>query len=165
MSLSRSVYSTWRVALLAPFVLHGCSADGVADRSPKTQQEPAPAFEQVGKASWYGPGFHGKETANGEIFNQNKLTAAHRTLPLGTEVEVTNLKNGKSIGVTVNDRGPYVGNRVIDLSRAAAKELGMKEKGLATVKIEADSVQQGAGAAVAKRTKPKDREEKEIAHK
>lgn len=155
MSSSRSVYSTWRVALLAPLVLYGCSADDVADGSPKAQKEPT--FEQVGKASWYGPGFHGKETANGEIFNQNKLTAAHRTLPLGTEVEVTNLKNGKSVEVTVNDRGPYVGKRVIDLSRAAATELGMKEKGLATVKIEADSVQKGAGAAVAKSTQPKRR--------
>ncbi|MGH8487860.1 MAG: septal ring lytic transglycosylase RlpA family protein [Gammaproteobacteria bacterium] len=96
-----------------------------------------PAFEQVGTASWYGPGFHGKETANGGIFNQNELTAAHRTLPLGTKVAVTNVRNGKSVKVEINDRGPYVNGRVIDLSRAAAIRLGMKDAGLAKVQIEA----------------------------
>ena len=93
-------------------------------------------FEQVGTASWYGPRFHGKKTANGEVFNQNKLTAAHRTLPLGTTVEVTNVTNGKSVEVKINDRGPYVNGRVIDLSRAAAIRLGMKDAGLARVQIQ-----------------------------
>ena len=138
MCLVKSLYGLWRVPLLATVMLYGCSTDLSPERSPKTQKQPI--FEQKGKASWYGPGFHGKETASGETYNQNKLTAAHRTLPLGTEVEVTNLKSGKSVKVEINDRGPYVGNRVIDLSRAAAQEIGMKEKGLATVKIEADSV-------------------------
>lgn len=100
----------------------------------------APAFEQVGTASWYGPRFHGKNTANGEVFNQNKLTAAHRTLPLGTTVEVTNVTNGKSVQVKINDRGPYVNGRVIDVSRAAAIRLGMKDAGLARVQIEVQSV-------------------------
>ncbi|MGH8563670.1 MAG: septal ring lytic transglycosylase RlpA family protein [Gammaproteobacteria bacterium] len=99
----------------------------------------APAFEQVGTASWYGPRLHGKKTANGEVFNQNKLTAAHRTLPLGTTVEVTNVTNGKSVAVKINDRGPFVNGRVIDVSRAAAIRLGMKEAGLARVQIEVQS--------------------------
>jgi rare lipoprotein A len=104
---------------------------------------PKPAFEQVGEASWYGPGFHGKKTANGEVFNQNRLTAAHRTLPLGTRAEVTNLENGKSVEVRINDRGPYVGGRVIDLSRAAARRLGIVEEGTATVKIEKSAANAG----------------------
>ncbi len=95
--------------------------------------------KQVGIASWYGPRFHGRKTANGDVFNQNKMTAAHRTLPLGTKVEVTNVKNGKSVEVHINDRGPYVDGRVIDLSRAAAIRLGMKEGGLARVRIEVKS--------------------------
>jgi len=87
----------------------------------------------IGKASWYGPDFHGKLTASGEIFDQNALTAAHRELPFGTKVLVTNLKNGKSTVVTINDRGPYVKGRHIDLSRAAAKEVGMIEAGVVDV--------------------------------
>lgn len=98
------------------------------------------ALKQVGIASWYGPGFHGKETAKGDIFDQDQLTAAHRTLPLGTEVEVTNVTNGRSVEVQINDRGPYVKGRVIDLSRAAAIRLGVKDAGLATVQIEVQSV-------------------------
>jgi rare lipoprotein A len=96
-----------------------------------------PAFRQVGVASWYGPGFHGRRTASGERFDQNDLTAAHRKLPLGTEVRVTNLENGRSITVEINDRGPYVKGRVIDLSKAAARRLGMVEDGVAEVRIEA----------------------------
>jgi rare lipoprotein A len=94
-------------------------------------------FRQTGVASWYGPGFHGKRTASGERFDQNDLTAAHRQLPLGAEVKVTNLENGRSITVAINDRGPYVGGRVIDLSQAAAGRLGIVEDGLARVRIEA----------------------------
>lgn len=93
-------------------------------------------FSQTGKASWYGPGFHGKKTSNGEIFNMNGLTAAHRTLPLGTQVRVTNTSNGKSVVVRVNDRGPFHGNRVIDLSKGAATQLGFLGNGMANVKIE-----------------------------
>ena len=81
--------------------------------------------KQVGTASWYGPGFHGKKTASGNRFNQHALTAAHRHWPLGTRARVTNLKNGKAVTVTINDRGPYHGGRVIDLSRAAAQRLAM----------------------------------------
>jgi len=93
-------------------------------------------FRQVGTASWYGPGFHGRKTASGERFDQNKLTAAHRSLPLDTVVKVTNLDNGKAVKVSINDRGPYVGKRVIDLSHAAARKLDMTEDGTARVRIE-----------------------------
>ncbi|WP_456342205.1 septal ring lytic transglycosylase RlpA family protein [Thermovibrio sp.] len=92
-------------------------------------------FVQVGIASWYGPGFHGSRTASGEIYNMYKLTAAHKTLPLGTYVKVVNLENGKSVIVKVNDRGPFVEGRIIDLSYAAAKKIGMLKKGTARVKI------------------------------
>jgi peptidoglycan lytic transglycosylase len=88
-----------------------------------------------GKASWYGPGLQNKRTASGEIFDQNKLTAGSRSLPLGTVVEITNLKNGKRVNVTINDRGPWVKGRTIDLSRGAAKRLDMIKTGLAPVKI------------------------------
>jgi rare lipoprotein A len=91
--------------------------------------------QEVGKASWYGPGFQNQRTANGEMFDQNKLTAGSRHLPLGSVVEVTNLKNGKRVQVTINDRGPWVKGRAIDLSRAAAERLGMVKAGLAPVKI------------------------------
>jgi rare lipoprotein A len=91
----------------------------------------------IGKASWYGPGFHGKKTASGERFNQHRLTAAHRHLPLGTKAVVTNLKNGKKVRVTINDRGPYVKKRSIDLSRAAARRLGIEQDGVAWVRIKA----------------------------
>ena len=92
--------------------------------------------EQVGNASWYGPAQQGKETASGETFDQNKLTAAHPTLPLGSKAVVTNLETGKSVTVTINDRGPYAKGRKIDLSRAAARQIGMSKKGVAKVKIE-----------------------------
>lgn len=98
---------------------------------------PASGFRQVGLASWYGPGFHGRTTASGERFDQNDLTAAHRKLPLGTEVKVTNLQNGRSIVVEINDRGPYIDGRVIDVSKAAARRLGIVEEGVAKVRIEA----------------------------
>lgn len=80
---------------------------------------------QAGMASWYGPGFHGKRTANGERFNTHALTAAHRTLPFGARVRVTNKTNGRSIVVRINDRGPFIGGRVIDLSNASARAIGV----------------------------------------
>ncbi|MGB7443902.1 MAG: septal ring lytic transglycosylase RlpA family protein [Coleofasciculaceae cyanobacterium] len=93
-------------------------------------------FEIKGLASWYGPGFHGRRSASGERFNQNALTAAHRSLPFGTKVQVTNLRNGRSVVVRINDRGPYTGGRVIDLSAAAARVLGMVNAGVAPVSVE-----------------------------
>jgi len=95
-----------------------------------------PKVKEVGNASWYGPAQDGKETASGETFDQKKLTAAHPTLPLGSKAVVTNLETGKSVTVTINDRGPHVKGRKIDLSRAAARQIGMSNKGVAKVKIE-----------------------------
>ena len=89
-----------------------------------------------GWASWYGPGFHGNRSASGEVYNQNALTAAHRSLPFGTQVRVTNLNNGVSVVVRINDRGPFVRGRIIDLSAAAARVLGMMGSGVAPVSVE-----------------------------
>jgi rare lipoprotein A len=89
-----------------------------------------------GQASWYGPGFHGKKTASGKIFDQGKLTAAHKTIPLGTKAKVTNLQNGNTVEVQINDRGPYIGQRVIDVSHAAANALGFVDSGLTLVRVE-----------------------------
>ena len=91
--------------------------------------------KQVGRASWYGPGFHGRKTASGQTFDPHQLTAAHPRLPLGSRARVTNLDNGKAVEVTINDRGPHGGGRIIDLSRAAARRLAMG--GTARVSIEA----------------------------
>ena len=88
---------------------------------------------QRGHASWYGPGFHGRRTANGETFNTNALTAAHRSLPFGTRVKIVNEKTGRSVIVRINDRGPFIGGRIIDLARSAAQQIGMA--GVATVSL------------------------------
>jgi rare lipoprotein A len=88
------------------------------------------------KASWYGPGFHGRKTANGEKFDQMSYTAAHKSLRFGTLLKITNPKNGKSIVVRINDRGPYIEGRDLDLSKAAAHELGLMRKGVARLKVE-----------------------------
>ena len=93
-------------------------------------------YAEVGMASWYGADFHNKRTANGELYNMNAVTAAHRTLPLPSIVRVTNLENGRSIIARVNDRGPYVKNRIIDLSQKGAELLGYKMQGTAKVKVE-----------------------------
>jgi hypothetical protein len=90
---------------------------------------------QQGKASWYGTYHHGRKTASGERFNMNGLSAAHRTLPLGTLIEVTNKDTGKSVTVKVNDRGPYHGNRILDLSKGAANQLGMLKSGVGNIQI------------------------------
>ncbi len=90
----------------------------------------------AGKASWYGPGFHGRLTANGEVFDMNALTAAHLTLPFGSLVRVVDSKTGRSQLVRINDRGPYVDDREIDVSYGVACRLGMEERGLARVRLE-----------------------------
>lgn len=115
------------------------SKTSVSGQVKKVSYSPVSAkstFSSSGVASYYGPGFHGRRTANGERFDMHAMTAAHRTLPFGTLVKVTNLSNGKSTVVRVNDRGPYVGNRVIDLSVAAAKEIGSTGSGTARVNLE-----------------------------
>lgn len=93
-------------------------------------------FSQTGMASWYGRQFHGRKTASGETFDMNAMTAAHRSLPLNCYIRVTNKNNGKSVVVKVNDRGPFHGNRVLDLSYGAAKQLGITNAGTAKVSIE-----------------------------
>ncbi|HET6654720.1 MAG TPA: septal ring lytic transglycosylase RlpA family protein, partial [Gammaproteobacteria bacterium] len=97
-------------------------------------------YDERGIASWYGPGFDGKRTSSGEIYDMYKMTAAHKTLPLPTYARVTNLANGKSIVVKINDRGPFHDNRIIDLSYTAAAKLGMLKKGTALVEVKAISV-------------------------
>ena len=103
---------------------------------------PSTRASQTGIASWYGPGFHGKTTASGVIYNQHDLTAAHQTLPLGTRVLVTNLDNGRSIEVLINDRGPFAKGRIIDLSFAAGEALGMIRPG--TIRVRIEVVESGA---------------------
>ena len=108
-------------------------------------------YVERGVASWYGRAFHGNPTANGERYDMHKLTAAHKTLPLPTDVEVVNLRNGKRIVVRVNDRGPFVGNRIIDLSFAAAREIDMLEDGTTLVEVRALG---GAQTTAAPRSAP-----------
>ena len=117
--------------------------------SPRTATAPPPAAHEstpvvhaapprmiaVGTASWYGAYHHGRRTASGEVFDMNALTAAHRTLPLGTRLRVTNLSNGKSVDVRVNDRGPFIRNRIIDVSRGVAVALDAVAAGLFPVQL------------------------------
>jgi rare lipoprotein A (peptidoglycan hydrolase) len=126
-----------RVVLISAFALTGCTSGDSVEHDKGRAASTKPSHKEVGEASWYGPGFQGNETANGETFDQNKMTAAHPTLPMGTKAEVTNLENDKKVEVRINDRGPYVGDRAIDLSRAAARKLDMEDDGTTQVKIEA----------------------------
>lgn len=126
----------WRGAvggLVLAISLTGCGFFFGRSRAPV---EPRPGGSQVGTASWYGPGFHGHRTSSGEIYDQYDMTAAHPSLPLGTRVSVTNLQNGREVEVRINDRGPFVKSRTIDLSYAAARSLGMLGPGTVPVRIE-----------------------------
>lgn len=137
------------IMIVACLILAGCGGSrswrkgGTPGTKPYTVRgktyyplKSAHGFVEEGMASWYGPGFHGKKTANGERYNQYAMTAAHKILPLGTTVTVTNLQNRKSITVRINDRGPFVGDRVIDLSRKGAEKIGMIGAGTARVRIQ-----------------------------
>ena len=110
----------------------------LAPAPPAPRVKIVPDVVQVitGEASWYGPGFYGNRTANGEIYRPGTMTAAHRTLPFGTKVRVTNLWNGRSAVIRINDRGPFVGHRVIDLGHGAASSLGLTASGIAQVRLE-----------------------------
>src|SRR5262245_11749111 len=119
------------VVVVLAVCLHACGFFRSTPTPP-----PVTNGQQEGIASWYGPGFHGRRTANGEIYDQYELTAAHPSLPLGTRVMVTSLTNGRSVEVRVNDRGPFVGGRVIDLSYASARVIGMIGPGTMPVRIE-----------------------------
>ncbi|HXF74935.1 MAG TPA: septal ring lytic transglycosylase RlpA family protein [Methylomirabilota bacterium] len=111
----------------------GCSVPASRLRAPSF---PDTRLSQTGIASWYGPGFHGKATTSGEIYDQNQFTAAHQTLPLGARVMVTNLENGSAVEVTINDRGPFAKGRIIDLSYAAAQAIDMVGPGTALVRLD-----------------------------
>ncbi|UUY10375.1 septal ring lytic transglycosylase RlpA family protein [Pseudomonas sp. J452] len=115
-------------ALFAALLLVGCTSQGVVDPQ---------GYRAEGQASWYGAKHHGRKTASGERFDQHALTAAHRELPFGTRVQVTNLSNDKRVIVRINDRGPHTRNRLIDLSQQAAKQLDMLRAGVAPVRVEA----------------------------
>ena len=115
--------------MLAGAVLVGCATDAV------TGPAAAGDYDRTGKASWYGKRYHGRTTASGERFNMNAMTAAHRTLPFGTRVRVTNLANRRSVVLTINDRGPYAGRRIIDVSRRAAEMLGFIQSGVVRVRV------------------------------
>lgn len=121
---------------LASLVLSGCAA--TRPGSPSMPQSPTTAHPDAGKriaglASWYGRQHQGRRTASGEAYDMNKLTAAHRTFPFGTRLRVTNIENGRSVVVRVNDRGPHVDGRILDLSHQAATTLGMIDAGVARV--------------------------------
>lgn len=158
MSLRKWLLSVSRVTLIGALALSGCSSEHSSEQDKQTPQgkESAatkPVHKEVGEASWYGPGFQGQETSNGETFDQKKMTAAHPSLPMGTEAKVTNLENGKKVEVRINDRGPYAENRVIDLSSAAANKLEMKEEGTTQVKIETKPTKKKARTVHSRKTK------------
>ena len=145
MSLRKWLSGVSLVTLIGALVISGCSSEHRVGKDEQTQQDKEsavnkPLHKEVGEASWYGPGFQGQETANGETFNKNEMTAAHPSLPMGTMAKVTNLENGKKVEVRINDRGPFAGNRAIDLSSAAANKLDMKKDGTTEVKIETKPV-------------------------
>jgi rare lipoprotein A len=121
--------------------LHEKNADDAEkseESAPKESWLPRIArYIKKGIASWYGPGFHGKKTANGEIFDMYEMTAAHKTLPIPSYAQVTNLENNKTVVVRINDRGPYIGKRLLDLSYAAAKKLGIQSEGTGKVEVKA----------------------------
>lgn len=117
--------------------------------APSAESETSAPIVQLGLASWYGPGFHGKETASGEIFDQREMVAAHRTLPLGSVIQVTNLENGRRLTVRVIDRGPYGRNyrkgTILDVSRGAARRLGFIRDGIVRVRIRVLALGEGRG--------------------
>lgn len=130
-------YIFLKVFLLSLFVISACAANVQYAKKSAVTQDSAYYKGQVlsGRSSYYGKKFHGRKTASGEIYNMYKLSAAHRYLPFGTVVEVVNTTNNRSVRVRINDRGPFVKDRILDLSYAAARKLGMIGSGVADVKI------------------------------
>lgn len=161
----KQLHNILSVTLICALILSGCNSEQSSEQAkPVTEQATqasqqkesatnVPVHKEVGEASWYGPGFHGKETSSGETFDQKKMTAAHPSLPIGTKVEVTNLENKKKVEVKINDRGPYVDNRAIDLSSAAADKLKMKKEGTVPVKIVTKPVKKKSGFSKSKKNK------------
>lgn len=151
-----------RVTLIGTLALSGCTSKDSGEYSggqgKQMSQEQGttttkPLHKEVGEASWYGPGFQGQETANGETFDQKDMTAAHPSLPMGTMAKVTNLENNKKIDVKINDRGPFKGDRVIDLSSAAANKIDMKKDGTTQVKIETKPTNKKGSVGQPRKTK------------
>jgi len=138
-TLPRGLLSLRPLALFSTgaLLLQGCALVGGQGAPPPAPSTggPSTAWTQAGIASWYGEPFHGRRTASGETYDMNKLTCAHRTLPFGTRLRVQNLDNGRSITLRVNDRGPFVDGRILDVSRKAAQELGIIGPGTARVRI------------------------------
>jgi rare lipoprotein A len=130
----RRIFLFVAAVLFAAACIHAPEAERAAPASPGTA---AHVYQAVGFASWYGPGFAGRKTASGERFDPHEMTCAHRTLPFGTRLKVTDLASGASVIVRVNDRGPYARRRVIDLSQEAARRLGMLDRGTVRVRLEA----------------------------
>ena len=126
----RRVSQVWMLLLACGFAVSACTV------LPKGRADLDVSMKERGIASWYGEDFHGWMTANGEIYDMEAFTAAHRTLPLGTAILVTNVENGKQVRVRINDRGPYLYGRVLDLSLAGARALDMVDSGVAAVQIE-----------------------------
>jgi rare lipoprotein A len=127
------------IILLCPFLLFlplaFLTSCAPVRRPPVLPSAKAPTYQEAGYASWYGKEFHGRPTSSGEIYDMHALTAAHRTLPLGTVAEVTHAENGRSVRVTINDRGPFVDGRIIDLSYGAANQIDMADQGVAWVRV------------------------------
>ena len=136
---------TARALLLITLAAAGLTSGGAA----APVEQPRPRRAQTGLASYYGPGFHGEETASGEVFDQTEMVAAHRTLPLGSVVRVTNLENGRRVVLRVIDRGPYGANyrkgTIIDVSKGAARRLDFLTDGLVRVRVEVLSLPRDAG--------------------
>ncbi len=134
-----SFKSAFTLALATVLWLGGCATRAPSLPEPADVADPAavPGGREIarGVASWYGEPFHGRRTASGEVFNMNEFTAAHKTLPFGTRVRVRNLATGREVVVRINDRGPHVGGRIIDLSRAAAASIGLVSAGVARVAL------------------------------
>jgi len=133
----------------------GEAASGAAKAPARSDVHGKPTMTEVGMASWYGPPYAGRKGADGKVYDQNAMTAAHLTLPLGTVVRVTNLDNGQSVVVRITDRGPFVHGRIIDLSLAAAKATGVYRAGVAKVRVEAySSAAQATSASATKAVVP-----------
>lgn len=124
------------IAAVMAAAVAACGAPAKSREKRVGTGQPASGNVQYGKASWYGAGHDGGPTASGERYNKRAMTAAHRTLPMNTKVRVTNQLNGRSAIVRINDRGPFIRGRIIDLSEAAAEQLWMKEAGVVPVKVE-----------------------------
>jgi rare lipoprotein A len=137
MHLQISLSNIVLAALLFALALSGCNSEPIDSQKAAENQNAGSetTHKQIGEASWYGKELQGQQTSSGEKFDQNAMTAAHPSLPMGTKAEVTNLENGKKVDVTINDRGPVAKGRAIDISGGAAKKLDMKKNGTAKVKI------------------------------